>query len=116
MSPMTRATADSLRRSAAAPNSPSKPKIRKTPQRVGKSASATLRTGDEVLTTQLYGCEYESAELLAQKSVLIMALLAVKPVSSPQGRLKLVSFSAIPEIESTSDNRNAADRTIRFNA
>jgi hypothetical protein len=36
-----------------------------------------------------------------------MALLAVKPVSSPQGRLKLVSFSAIPEIESTSDNRNA---------
>jgi len=45
-----------------------------------------------------------------------MALLAVKPFSSPQGRLKLVSFSAIPEIESTSDNRNAADRTIRFNA
>src|SRR6476659_6189948 len=54
-SPMTRATAVSSFRRLPSPNSPSKPRIRNAPQRVGKSASATLRTGLEKITTLLYG-------------------------------------------------------------
>src|SRR3984957_16993985 len=58
MSPMTSATASSLRAASFAedvpsPLAPSKPKMRNAPQPVGKSADATCRT-ENVVTPRLY--------------------------------------------------------------